>query len=353
MAELKLENIQKKFGSTQVIKNLNLTIRDGEFFSFVGPSGCGKSTILNLIAGLEAETGGAIYFDGEPISQLSPKDRDVALVFQSYALYPHMRVFDNIAFPLKMRKVPQAEIAAEVERVSGLLGINALLQRKPAALSGGERQRVALARAIIRRPRVFLMDEPLSNLDAQLRVQMRAELKRLHQEIKITTVYVTHDQQEAMSLSDRIAVLYEGEVQQYGLPEEVYAKPGNLFVAGFIGSPPMRFIPATVVKNNPLEVRVNGVSFSPKAKNTPTTDKVVLGIRPEDIAVSTQRGAYEAKVILAEYSGAGYWVDLDWQGIKLKGFAALDAGINQTGKAFFNILIDKCHFFDAQTGQRL
>jgi multiple sugar transport system ATP-binding protein len=353
MAKIRFENVEKYFGNTPVIKGLNLTIRDGEFFTFVGPSGCGKSTILNMIAGLEAVSGGSIYFDERNVGQLSPKDRDVAFVFQSYALYPHMRVYDNIAFPLKMKKVSSENMAAEVKRVAALLGIDALLQRKPRELSGGERQRVALARAIIRRPQVFLMDEPLSNLDAKLRVRMRAELKRLHQEINVTTIYVTHDQEEAMSLSDRIAVLHQGEVQQYGTPEEVYTGVNNMFVAGFIGSPPMNFIPAKVTQRTPLAIEVNGMRFAPQTQRAPSGEELILGVRPEDIAVSSAKGTYTAKVLLLEFSGAGYWADLDWQGIKLKGFAQQDKGIILDDKAFFDIPIDKCHLFDTLTGKKL
>ncbi len=351
MAEVKFENVQKKFGDAQVIENLNLTIEDGEFFTVVGPSGCGKSTILNMIAGLEEVSKGNISFDGQDIGSFSPKDRDIALVFQSYALYPHMRVYDNIAFPLKMKKAKKDKIDTEVRRVAALLGINSLLKRKPLALSGGERQRVALARAIIRRPKVFLMDEPLSNLDARLRVQMRAELKRLHQELKITTVYVTHDQEEAMSLSDRIAVLYDGKIQQYGIPEEVYTEPANMFVAGFIGSPPMNFIPSTAIKNTPIEIEINRIKLTPKTDIAPSSDAVILGIRPEDIKVSAVNGDYKAKVILSEFSGTGYWVDLDWRGVKLKGFANQNERINQNDQIFFHIPLEKCHFFDAKTKQ--
>jgi ABC-type sugar transport system ATPase subunit len=353
MAEVRLENVDKSFGGTQVIQNLNLTIRDGEFFVFVGPSGCGKSTVLNMIAGLEGVSGGAIYFDNQRVDRRSPRQRDVALVFQSYALYPHMRVYDNIAFPLKMMRVSKEKIAAEVQRVAALLGIDGLLQRKPKELSGGERQRVALARAIIRRPRVFLMDEPLSNLDAKLRVQMRAELKKLHREIKITTVYVTHDQEEAMSLADRIAVLYQGRVQQYGTPEEIYQRATTMFVAGFIGSPPMNFIPTAIVQRTPLEVEVNGIRFTSKSAQAPSEQGVVLGVRPRDISISAVKGAHEARVILLEFNGAGYWVDLDWRGVRLRGFAENSEGINQDSRVFFDIPIESCHFFDAQSGIRL
>jgi len=254
MAEVRFEKVGKTYRDIRVIHGLNLTIQDGEFFTFVGPSGCGKSTVLNLIAGLVPVTEGNIYFDDTLVNENSPKERDVAMVFQSYALYPHMTVYRNIAFPLTMKKMHKKKIDEEVQRVAALLGLEQLLQRKPKELSGGQRQRVALGRAIIRKPKVFLMDEPLSNLDARLRIEMRAELKKLHHELNITTVYVTHDQSEALSLSERIAVLSDGAIQQCGTPQEVYLKPANTFVAGFIGSPPMNFMKATVKQASPLEV---------------------------------------------------------------------------------------------------
>src|SRR4030067_2907641 len=216
MAKIRFENVKKGFNDVVVVKDLSLTINAGEFFTFVGPSGCGKSTLLNMIAGLEPVAEGKIYFDDVLVNDLSPKERDVAMVFQSYALYPHMTVYENMAFPLQMKKAEKDIIDNEVRKAAALLGLEELLKRRPKELSGGQRQRVALGRAIIRRPKVFLMDDPLSNLDARLRIEMRAELKRLHQELKITTVYVTHDQAEAMSLSERVAVLHQGEIQQCG-----------------------------------------------------------------------------------------------------------------------------------------
>ncbi len=263
MAKISFEHIKKNFHSEQVIKDLNIEIREGEFFTFVGPSGCGKSTILNMTAGLEQMTEGTIKFDGDAVNELSPKERDIAMVFQSYALYPHMTVYENLAFPLKIKKAKRESIESEVKRISLLLELDELLKRKPRELSGGQRQRVALGRAIIRKPRVFLMDEPLSNLDARLRVEMRTELKRLHNELKITTVYVTHDQAEAMSLSDRIAVLSDGLIQQCGTPREIYLKPENTMVAGFVGSPSMNFIPAILKNLNPIEVNCNNHILSP------------------------------------------------------------------------------------------
>ncbi|HDJ83484.1 MAG TPA: ABC transporter ATP-binding protein, partial [Desulfurococcaceae archaeon] len=250
MVSVRLENLTKCFGRVIAVNNLNLEIKDGEFVALLGPSGCGKTTTLLMIAGIYKPTKGYIYFDDVIVNDLPPKDRNIGMVFQSYALYPHMRVFDNIAFPLKLQKLPKEEIKKRVLETAKLLRIEDLLNRKPAQLSGGQQQRVALARALAKQPNLFLMDEPLSNLDAKLRVIMRAELKRLQKSLGITTIYVTHDQVEAMTMADRIAVLNKGELQQYSTAEELYSKPSNLFVAGFIGSPPMNFIECTLVERD-------------------------------------------------------------------------------------------------------
>lgn len=247
MAALTIRNLYKRFGkNVETLKNVNIAINSGEFLILVGPSGCGKSTLMNMIAGLEEVSAGDILIDGKEVTHTPPKDRDIAMVFQSYALYPNMTVRDNIAFGLQIRKLPAAEIAAEVARVAKLLQIDHLLERKPAQLSGGQQQRVAMGRALARRPKIYLFDEPLSNLDAKLRVEMRTEVKKLHRRLGTTIVYVTHDQIEAMTLADRIAVMKDGVVQQLGTPDEIYERPANLFVAGFIGSPPMNQIPIDV-----------------------------------------------------------------------------------------------------------
>ena len=247
MAALTIRNLYKRFGkNVETLKNVNIAINSGEFLILVGPSGCGKSTLMNMIAGLEEVSAGDILIDGKEVTHTPPKDRDISMVFQSYALYPNMTVRDNIAFGLQIRKLPAAEIAAEVARVAKLLQIDHLLERKPAQLSGGQQQRVAMGRALARRPKIYLFDEPLSNLDAKLRVEMRTEVKKLHRRLGTTIVYVTHDQIEAMTLADRIAVMKDGVVQQLGTPEEIYERPANLFVAGFIGSPPMNQIPIDV-----------------------------------------------------------------------------------------------------------
>jgi multiple sugar transport system ATP-binding protein len=355
MAEIRFEKLKKRFRDIRVIKELDLTINDGEFFTFVGPSGCGKSTILNMIAGLEPVTKGKIYFDNTIVNELSPKERDIAMVFQIYALYPHMTVYDNISFPLKMKKIDDKTIHNEVDRVAGILGIKELLHRKPKELSGGQRQRVALGRAIIRKPKVFLMDEPLSNLDARLRVEMRSELKRLHSELKITTIYVTHDQAEAISLSDRVAVLHQGEIQQCGTPSEVYLNPANTFVAGFIGSPPMNFIPGTVLDTRPLQINLNGVIITPLIKTLTEKKSVIAGIRPEDILVTDvqSENCIEITVALIEPAGSFNWVDIIWNDISIKGYAQVGANLKAGKKAFIKFPINKIILFDADTGKRL
>lgn len=292
MSHLKLKNISKKYPNGFVaVKDFNLDIDDKEFIIFVGPSGCGKTTTLRMIAGLEEISGGELYIGDKIVNNISPKDRDIAMVFQNYALYPHMTVYDNMAFGLKLRKVPREEIDKRVQEAAKILDISHLLDRKPKALSGGQRQRVAMGRAIVREPKVFLMDEPLSNLDAKLRVQMRTEISKLHKRLQTTFIYVTHDQTEAMTLGTRIVVLKDGIIQQVDTPQNLYNKPNNLFVAGFIGSPQMNFIDAKVTKegndillefgNNKIKV---SESHSKKVIEGGYVDKeVIFGVRPEDV----------------------------------------------------------------------
>ncbi|MEC4684533.1 MAG: ABC transporter ATP-binding protein [Nitrospirota bacterium] len=354
MAEIKLENVNKAFKDTVVIRDMYLTIAEGEFFTFLGPSGCGKSTILNMITGLEPVTSGSIYFDNTLVNDLSPKDRDVAMVFQSYALYPHMTVYENIAFPLKMKKTDKKTIRKEVKKVASILGLEELLHRKPKELSGGQRQRVALGRAIIRKPKVFLMDEPLSNLDARLRIEMRAELKRLHRELKTTIVYVTHDQAEAMGLSERIAVLHMGEIQQCATPLEIYTRPANTFVAGFIGSPSMNFFEAEVLSKKPLRAGCNNRVFEPEVRTIPEADTILLGIRPEDITVSTEEKTdTEAIVELVELESSIVWIDMRWKETRLKGKASIDEKIPAGERVYIKMPVEKIHVFDMETGRRL
>lgn len=290
MANLVIDNVKKSYGNTEILKGINISIKAGEFLILVGPSGCGKSTLMNSIAGLEEVTEGRILIADNDVTHTSPKDRDIAMVFQSYALYPNMTVEQNISFGLEMRKVPKAERDVEVQRVAEMLQINHLLNRKPAQLSGGQRQRVAMGRALARRPQLYLFDEPLSNLDAKLRVEMRTEIKKLHQKLGTTIVYVTHDQIEAMTLADRIAVMKDGEVQQLGSPQEIYDNPANLFVAGFMGSPAMNFVPTRVIEKDGvpmLELATSTTVALPFPKSDALKDyvgkTVLLGLRPEMI----------------------------------------------------------------------
>ena len=291
MASLVIDNVTKAFGRVQVLKGIDIAIDPGEFLVLVGPSGCGKSTLLNLIAGLESITTGEIRMGDRVVNHIPPKDRDIAMVFQSYALYPNMNVRRNLSFGLETRKVPRAEIDERIQRVAAILQIENLLDRKPSQLSGGQRQRVAMGRAIAREPLIFLFDEPLSNLDAKLRVEMRTEIKKLHQRLGTTVVYVTHDQIEAMTLADRIAIMKDGIVQQFDTPDGVYANPSNLFVAGFIGSPAMNFIPMSLARENgrlvaPL-VTADGRRFAvplPASAGALAPEReIVMGIRPENI----------------------------------------------------------------------
>jgi len=315
MPGVKLKNLTKVFRDKErkviAVKNLNLEIKNGEFFVLLGPSGCGKTTTLRMIAGLEKPTNGEIYIGNQLVNDIPPADRDIAMVFQSYAIYPHLTVYENIAFPLRVRrrKMSKKEVERRVKEVAKMLQIESLLNAKPSQLSGGQAQRVALARAIVRRPKVFLMDEPLSNLDAKLRVMARAYLKRLQRNLGITTIYVTHDQIEAMTMADRVAVLNAGELQQVGSPEELFEKPANTFVAGFIGSPPMNLIEGLLIehdgkvffKNKNLEIAINvNRDIIEKYLNK----EVILGIRPENIYLDNK--GIPAKVILAEPLGNRY-----------------------------------------------
>jgi multiple sugar transport system ATP-binding protein len=289
MASLTLDHITKRFGEVVAVNDVNIAVKDKEFLVLVGPSGCGKSTTLRMIAGLEELSDGNIYIGDRLVNDVAPKDRDIAMVFQSYALYPHMSVYDNLAFGLKLRKTPRKEIEQRVNQAAEILSIRELLQRKPKQLSGGQRQRVALGRAIVREPQVFLMDEPLSNLDAKLRVQTRAELIKLHQRLQTTVIYVTHDQVEAMTMGTRIAILRDGVLQQLDTPQTVYDHPSNMFVAGFIGSPAMNFFPAELRSENGQVAVDTGAfqmtvpsQFAPKLKSYGKSS-VIMGIRPEDM----------------------------------------------------------------------
>jgi sn-glycerol 3-phosphate transport system ATP-binding protein len=307
MAGVTLSEVYKAFGKNEVIHGISCDIQDGEFIVILGPSGCGKSTLLRMIAGLEKITAGEVAIDGRVVNKMEPADRDVAMVFQNYALYPHMSVFNNMAYGLKIRRMPKAEIEERVRNAARILELTDLLERKPRQLSGGQRQRVAMGRCIVREPKVFLFDEPLSNLDAKLRVQMRLEIRKLHEDLNITSIYVTHDQVEAMTLGDRLIVMDEGSAAQIGSPLEVYERPATRFVAGFIGSPAMNFIEASV-NNDARWVDIDGDARLPLSENTATGSAgrdVILGIRPEHFELVKQgKGMIEFTVNHVEILGA-------------------------------------------------
>ena len=371
MAKVTLKNIKKVYDKNVVaVQEFSLEIADKEFIVLVGPSGCGKSTTLRMIAGLEEITEGELYIGDRLVNDVAPKDRDIAMVFQNYALYPHMTVYENMAFGLKLRKVPKAEIDEKVKEAAEILGITEYLQRKPKALSGGQRQRVAIGRAIVRHPQVFLMDEPLSNLDAKLRNQMRAELIKLRQNVNTTFVYVTHDQTEAMTLGDRIVIMKDGYIQQIGTPQQVFNHPANLFVAGFIGSPQMNFFDAELaVSNGRYAVRVdNAVIDLPeetqkalKAKGQ-MPQKVVMGIRPEHIVLTNANhaGAVSAKVDVSEMMGSELYVHVTAVGKDcVMRIATIDLpqenrlGFKFGDQLYFTFDSALAHIFDPETSQNL
>jgi len=336
MAEVRLEGITKSFGSKLVVDDLNLTIRDQEFLTLVGPSGCGKSTTLRMICGLERATSGNVFFDGKPVTWLPANKRDVAMVFQSYALYPHKTVRQNIGFALTMMRVPKATIAEQVLQAARTLDIEDLLDRKPRELSGGQRQRVALGRAIVRDAGAYLLDEPLSNLDAQLRVLMRAEIKRLHVDVARTFIYVTHDQVEAMTMSDRIAVMRDGIIQQCATPEEIYERPANRFVASFMGSPPMNFLSGRLV------TLYGGRSSA----------EVVLGVRPEDVLLSPTpiEGYHQGRVFVSEPLGPDVLVTVRIEGELLKARVPTPFQLGHDAPVHVGLKPDRLHLFSASDG---
>ncbi|ALP53922.1 ABC transporter ATP-binding protein [Candidatus Tenderia electrophaga] len=358
MAKIELHNVSKHFGENTAVKDADFTIEDGEFFILVGPSGCGKSTLLNMIMGLEDVSTGEILVDGERVDDLDPKDRNMAMVFQSYAIYPHMSVRDNMAFPLKLAKLSAKEIERRISQAAEILELGDLLERKPRALSGGQRQRVAMGRAIVREPKAFLLDEPLSNLDAKLRVQMRTEIARLQNRLETTTVYVTHDQTEAMTLGDRIAVLRQGEVLQIGTPRELYETPDTLFVAGFIGSPAMNFVPARY-RDACVETPAGAMALTQdqRAALTGSDGPLVAGFRPEHLqAVEQARDnelCFEAQAEVVEWLGADLFVYFgldfgDFETLRLPG--DLDISAN-SDRLELVARIDPSH--GIQTGDRL
>ena len=359
MAQVVLKNLNKKYDEVHAVKDVNLTIRDKEFMVLVGPSGCGKTTTLRMVAGLEEITGGEISIGERVVNDLPPKDRDIAMVFQNYALYPHMSVYDNMAFGLKMRKFPKPEIAKRVKEAAEILGIQELLKRKPRQLSGGQRQRVAVGRAIVRHPQVFLFDEPLSNLDAKLRVQMRVELKRLHERLETTAIYVTHDQVEAMTLGSRVVVMKDGWVQQVGEPMEIYTRPQNKFVAGFIGSPAMNFIPVTINDAaGTLFAQANGFKVKVPADRQSKLgaykgQPVTLGVRPEDLRVGalTDSGdlSFDAVVEVVEPLGAEILLDVSAAGQSVVARVEPTVRAKTHEKIRLTFVPERIHFFDAKT----
>ena len=359
MAQVNLENVWKQFDSVVAVRDVSLTINDKEFVVLVGPSGCGKSTTLRMVAGLEEITKGTIKIGERVVNDVPPKDRDIAMVFQNYALYPHMSVYDNMAFGLKLRKFPKQEIQQRVQEAAVLLGIQELLQRKPRALSGGQRQRVAVGRAIVRKPQVFLFDEPLSNLDAKLRVAMRAELKKLHDRLQATVIYVTHDQVEAMTMGDRIVIMKDGLIQQVGAPLEVYAHPQNQFVAGFIGSPAMNFIPCTVSsKDGQLFFTNPGLnlvvpSSRAKALAAYAGKPVTMGVRPEELREATPQDpantVFDAMVEVVEPIGHEIYLDVQAGPVELIARVSPDTPAKVGQKIKLAATVEKLHAFDPQT----
>ena len=354
MAQVALRNIVKMFDKTPAVQGIDLDIADREFIVLVGPSGCGKSTTLRMIAGLEEATSGEIYIGDQLVNDVPPKDRDIAMVFQNYALYPHMTVADNMAFSLKLKRAPKAEIAARVDKAAGILGLRSLLARYPRQLSGGQRQRVAMGRAIVRDPQVFLFDEPLSNLDAKLRVAMRAEIKDLHQRLGTTTVYVTHDQIEAMTMADKIVVLHDGHVEQIGAPLELYDRPANLFVAGFIGSPAMNVLKGRIsgAGGRPAFKAENGVEMPlASAPGASEGKPAAYGFRPEHLRL-VQDGV-PAEVVVVEPTGSETQVMLKLGGSDIVAvfrdrIAARPGEIIKIAPDLANV-----HLFDAESGERL
>ena len=363
MAQVMLKALNKKYDEVHAVKDVNLHIRDKEFMVLVGPSGCGKSTTLRMVAGLEEITAGEIHIGDRLVNDLPPKDRDIAMVFQNYALYPHMTVYDNMAFGLKMRKFPKAEIEKRVKDAAEILGIQELLKRKPRQLSGGQRQRVAVGRAIVRHPQVFLFDEPLSNLDAKLRVQMRVELKKLHDRLETTAIYVTHDQVEAMTLGDRVVVMKDGWIQQVGEPLELYGRPTNKFVAGFIGSPAMNFLDVGINETNgAVAAETQGLRLAvPPARGAALRaykgQQVAFGVRPEDVHVATGADSadhtFDAVVEVVEPLGSEILLDVRvGRGtIVARVDPTVRVKIHETVRLAVNA--DRLHFFDAKTEQAI
>jgi multiple sugar transport system ATP-binding protein len=362
MAQVSLRKVEKAYETYKAVHGIDLEIADEEFVVLVGPSGCGKSTTLRMVAGLEEITGGEIWIGGDKVNDVPPRDRDIAMVFQNYALYPHMTVFENMAFGLKLRKFPRDEIKRRVDEAARILDLSPLLERRPKALSGGQRQRVAMGRAIVRNPRVFLFDEPLSNLDAKLRVQMRTEIKKVHQTVRTTTVYVTHDQVEAMTLADRVVVMNAGRIEQVGPPQELYHHPATRFVAGFIGSPAMNFLPVRVVNDNGLAVILAGgtrlaIPAQRANRYAPYAGReMTLGIRPEHLTdVSGQEkpgvGIIQAPVDVVEPMGMETMVHFPFDGVPVTARVAPDTPARPGELLPLAADLNQMHLIENDTGR--
>ncbi len=357
MASIEIDKVRKDFGAVSVLKGVDLTIASGEFAVLVGPSGCGKSTLLRLIAGLEDASSGDIHIGGRRVNDLPPRDRDIAMVFQSYALYPHMNVRDNMSYSLKLKRTPAERIAAAVGKAGAKLGLEALTERKPRELSGGQRQRVAMGRAIVRNPKAFLFDEPLSNLDARLREQMRFEIRKLHRDLGSTSVYVTHDQIEAMTMADRIVAMNGGVIQQVGAPLELYDDPANMFVAGFIGSPAMNFLKAEATRTEKgIAIRVGGFPFIALRRpiDLPPDGSVIVGIRPERIRIGSGKGqVVQAGADLIETTGAASVIHADLAGQPIKVFTTERLHLEQNQHLPLTVDAKDVCLFDPRTGDRI
>ncbi|MCJ8521518.1 multiple sugar transport system ATP-binding protein [Pseudorhizobium tarimense] len=347
MASIDIKNLKKAYGTFSVLHGIDLLIKDGEFIVLVGPSGCGKSTLLRMIAGLEDVSEGEIQIDGLRVNERHPKDRDIAMVFQSYALYPHMTVAENMSYSLRLRRAAKETTARAVSAASQKLGLDPFLERRPKALSGGQRQRVAMGRAIVRQPKAFLFDEPLSNLDARLREQMRAEIKKMHADLKATSIYVTHDQIEAMTLADRIVAMHGGVVQQVGSPLELYDRPANLFVAGFIGSPGMNFLEGRA-EDGGLRLRDGSLVVLGALSKDLKGQEVTVGVRPEHVVLHHEGEGMSARVDLIEPTGFGIIVHLQLNGLPIKVFTLDRSALSCGPNIGVTLPAEHLHLFDAQ-----
>jgi len=354
MADITIRGLRKSYGGIEIVHGIDLEVSDGEFVVVLGPSGCGKSTLLRMIAGLEEISGGEIAIGGRVVNRLEPRERGCAMVFQNYALYPHMTVAENIGYALKVAGVSKRERTERIAKVAKTLELDEFLDRKPAVLSGGQRQRVAMGRAMIREPSVFLFDEPLSNLDAKLRVQMRIEIRRLHQRLNATSIFVTHDQIEAMTLADRLVVMNEGRIEQVGAPADVYRRPSSYYVAGFIGSPPMNFVPARVVSPDLIALDSgHRLGLAGEARSLPVGSAVVAGFRPEDMRLEPSAAAIPFEAEMVEELGASRLLHGRLAGVDC--IVAVPSGIAPAplGPLFVRIAPDCIHLFDAETGDRI